>query len=221
MLVALRGSVYNSAEDNGAATMEIDQRPGTDGVVRFPVERRAKPTLALAEELAPRPDLADAMADERAGGEGRPDTLVQVVDAFTTLAETLEFSMGAEAALAHLRAMNRVQVERACGLGWAYRDAEAAAEQAELQLRNAKMAGYDGLLGELHEQVRRSRSVWTACALAAQAAADAARGAKEALDCHESGEPWRRRTGNENGLLLLELKDTLDARRRERKGEPV
>ncbi len=34
-------------------------------------------------------------------------------------------------------------------------------------------------------------------------------------------EPWRRRTGNENGLLLLELKDTLDARRRERKGEPV
>jgi len=120
----------------------------------------------LAEELAPRPDLADAMADERASGEGRPDTLVQVVDAFTTLAKTLEFSMGAEAALAHLRAMNRVQVERACGLGWAYRDAEAAAEQAELQLRNAKVAGYDGLLGELHEQVRRSRSEWTACALA-------------------------------------------------------
>lgn len=173
--------------------MEIDQRFGTDGVVRFPVERRAKPTLALVEELAPRPDLADAMADERAGGEDRPDTLVQVVDAFTTLAETLEFSMGAE----------------------------AAAEQAELQLRNAKVAGYDGLLGELHEQVRRSRSVWTACALTARAAADAARGAKEALDCHESGEPWRRRTGNENGLLLLELKDTLDARRRERKGEPV
>ncbi len=201
--------------------MDIDHLPGTDGVARFPVERRAKPTLMLAEELAPRSDLADAMADERANGEERPDTVVQAVDAFTKMAEALEFSMGVDAALAHLRAMNQVQVERACTLGWAYRDAEAAAEQAELQLRNARAAGYDGLLGELHEQVRRSRSVWTACALAARAAADAARGAKEALDCHESGEPWRRRTGEENGLLLLELKDMLDARRRERKDEPV
>ena len=69
--------------------------------------------------------------------------------------------------------------------------------------------------------MRRSRSVWTACALAARAAADAARGAKEALDCHESGEPWRRMTGSENGMLLLDLKDMLDARRRERKDEPV
>jgi len=104
-------------------------------------------------------------------------------------------------------------------LGWAYRDAEAAAEQAELQLRSAKAAGYEGLLGELHEQVRRSRSMWTACALAARAAADAARGAQEALDCHESGEPWQRRTGEENGVLLFDLQDMLDARRRARKGE--
>ena len=201
--------------------MEIDHLPGTDGVVRFPVERRAKPTLLLAEELAPRQDLAEAMADERAGGEGHPDTLAQTVDAFTRLAEALEFSMGVEASLAHLRAMNEVQVGRACALGWAYRDAEAAAEQAELRLRNAKAAGYDGLLGELHERVRRSRAEWMACALAARAAADAARGAQEALDCHERGELWRRRTGEENGLFLLEMKDMLDARRRERENEPA
>jgi len=98
--------------------MDIDHLPGTDGVVRFPVERRAKPTLLLAEELAPRQDLAEAMADERANGEGHPDTLVQAVDAFTKLAETLEFSMGVEAALAHLRAMNQVQVSGpACWAG--------------------------------------------------------------------------------------------------------
>ena len=210
--------------------MTIDHLSGTDGVVRFPVERRARSTLALAEELAPRSDLADAMADELAetqgvcrwaNGEGHPDTLVQTVDAFTKLAEALEFSMGAEAALAHLRAMNEVQVGRACALGWAYRDAEAATEQAELRLRKAKAAGYDGLLGELHEQVRRSRSEWTTCALAARAAADAARGAQEALDCFEHGEPWRRRTGEENGLFLLDLQDMLDARRREREDEPA
>lgn len=185
--------------------MDIDHLPGTGGVVRFPVERRAKPTLMLAEELAPRSDLADAMADERANGEDRPDTLTQTVEAFTALATALEFSMGVDPALEHLRAMNEVQVQRACTLGWAYRDAEAAAEKAELQLKNAKSAGFDGLLGGLHEQVRRSRALWTACALAARAAADAARGAKEALDCHESGEVWRRhRTGDENGEFLLE-----------------
>ena len=201
--------------------MDIDHLPGTDGVVRFPVERRAKPTLLLAEELAPRQDLADAMADERANGEGRPDTLATVVEAFTSLAEALEFSMGVDAALAHLRAMNAVQVERACTLGWAYRDAEAAAEQDQLKLRTAEAAGYDGLLDGLHEQVRRSRSKWTACALAARAAADAARGAKEALDCHERGEPWRRMTGEESGLLLFEMQDMLDARRRAREDEPA
>lgn len=185
--------------------MDIDHLPGTGGVVRFPVERRARPTLALAEELAPRLDLADAMADERANGEGRPDILAQAVEAFTTLATALEFSMGVDPALAHLRAMNEVQVQRACTLGWAYRDAEAAAGKAELQLRNARAAGFAGLLDGLHEQVRRSRAIWTACALAARAATDAARGAKEALDCHESGEVWRRhRTGDENGEFLLE-----------------
>ena len=201
--------------------MDIDHLPGTDGVVRFPVERRARPTLMLAEELAPRQDLALAMADERAGDEGHPDTLVQAVEAFTKLAEALEFSMGAEAALAHLRAMNAVQVERACTLGWAYRDAEAAAEQDELRLRTAKAAGYDGLLDGMHEEIRRSRAKWAACALAARAAADAARGAQEALDCFERGEPWQRRTGEENGLLLLDLQAMLDARRRKREAEPA
>ena len=210
--------------------MEIDHLPGTGGVVRFPVERRAKPTLLLAEELAPRSDLAAAMADELAetrsvcrwaGDEGHPDTLAEVAEAFTTLTGTLEFSMGVDAALAHLRAMNAVQVERACALGWAYRDAEAAAGAAELKWRNAKAAGFDGLLDGLDEQARRSRSKWTACALAARAAADAARGAKEALDCYERGEPWRRMTGEESGMLLFDLKDMLDARRRAREDEPA
>ncbi len=183
--------------------MKLELLPGTGGVVRFPAERRARPTLALAEELAPRQDLADAMADEWANGEARPDTLLQAAQAFTMLAEALEFSMGVEAALAQLRAMNAVQVERACALGWAYRDAEAASEAAAAELKDAQGAGFGGLLDRRHEAVRRGRALWTAAALAARAATDAARGAKEALDCHESGEPWRRRTGSDNGLFLI------------------
>jgi hypothetical protein len=198
--------------------MRLDCLPGTGGVVRFPAERRAKPTLALAKELAPRSDLADAMADERAGDEGRPDILLQAVEAFTVLARALEFGMGTDAALAQLRLMNEVQIEQACALGWAYHDAEAAAEEVAAQLKAAKASGVAGaMLDGLHEQVRRSRAVWTACALAARAATDAARGATEALDCFETGEPWRRnRTGAENGRFLLDMKDLLDARQRER-----
>ncbi len=196
--------------------MRIDLLPGTDGVVRFPVERRAKATLTLAEELAPRSDLADAMADERAGDEGRPDTLLQAVEAFTALAKALEFGMGADAALAHLRLMNEVQIGQACALGWAFHDAQVVAEAATDRLRAAQASGFAGLLDGLHEEVRRTRAQWTAKALAARAATDAAQGAKEALDCHESGETWRRRTGSENGQFLLDMKDRLDARQRQR-----
>ncbi len=64
---------------------------------------------------------------------------------------------GVEASLAHLRAMNQVQVERACTLDWAYRDSEAAADQAELRLRTAKTAGYDGLLGGSVKNLGRLR----------------------------------------------------------------
>ena len=198
--------------------MKLDLVPGTDGMVRFPIERRAKPTLALAEELAPRSDLADAMADERADDEGCPDTLLQAVEAFTALAKALEFGMGADAALAHLRLMNEVQVQQACVLGWKHHDAEVAAEDALARLKTARAAGVAGAaLDSLHEQVRRSRAIRTACALAARAATDAARGASEALACHESGEPWRRRTGIENGLFLLDMKARLDARQREQR----
>jgi len=97
--------------------MKLELLPGTGGVVRFPAERRAKPTLALAEELAPRQDLADAMADEWANGEDRPDTLARAVQAFTMLAEALEFSLGVDDALVHLRAMNEVQVQPAARCG--------------------------------------------------------------------------------------------------------
>jgi len=88
--------------------MKYDLLPGTDGVVRFPTERRARPTLLTIQELAPRADLAAAMADERAGDEQPPDTMAVVAESFTTLAKTLEFSMGQTAALTYLRAVVEV-----------------------------------------------------------------------------------------------------------------
>jgi len=193
--------------------MKFDLIPGTGGVVRFPTERRARPTLLGLRELAPRSDLAAAMADERAGDDRAPDTMAEAVEAFSALLKALEFGMGQEAALAHLRGLVATQVAQAHALCWEYRDAEAAAEAA---LRAARESGAGAFADELRERVRRTRAVWTQQALAARAATDAALGAQAALDYHEHGTPWRR-TGADNGNWLVEI--TTEAR--EREDEPV
>ena len=99
--------------------MRFDLIPGSGGVVRFSIERRARPTLLGLRERAPREDLAAAMVDEHAGDERAPDTMAEAVEAFTRLLEALEFGMGREAALAHLRGLVAMQVEQAHALCWA------------------------------------------------------------------------------------------------------
>ena len=215
--------------------MRFDLISGTGGVVRFPTERRAKPTLLGLRELAPREDLAAAMADERAetrnicagwaGDEGAPDTLAEAAEAFGTLLKALEFGMGQEAALAHLRGLVATQVEQAHVLCWAYRDAEAAAKEAEATLRAARTSGAEAFTDaaanaprfrELRDQVRRTRTVWTQQALVARAATDMALGAQAALDFHEHGTPWQR-TGEDNGDWLPDR----TTKTRERQDEPA
>jgi len=195
--------------------MKFDLISGTGGVVRFPTERRARPTLPGLRELAPREDLAAAMADERAGDERAPDTLAEAVEAFSTLLKALEFGMGREAALAHLRRLVDTQVAQAHALCWEYRDAEAEAEDAEAKLRAARDSGAGTFADGLREQVRRTRAAWTQLVLAARAATDMALGAQAALDFHERGTPWRR-TGADNGEWLVER-----AEARERQDEPA
>lgn len=192
--------------------MRFDHLPGTN-VARFPVERRAAPTLLIAQELAPRQDLAEAMADERAAGEPRADTMATAAEAFTSLVEALEFGMGEDAAVAHLRALVEVQVKQACALGWQYRDAEADAEAAAAQLKAARAAGAVAAVDGLNERVRRSRALWADAALSARAAADAAAGAQAALDFHERGETWRRPGSAEGAGWLDVLEAKLPARR--------
>jgi len=195
--------------------MKFDLIPGTGGVVRFPTERRAKPTLLGLRELAPREDLASAMADDRAGDDRAPDTMAEAVEAFSTLLKAMEFGMGREAALAQLRGLVATQVVQAHALCWEYRDAEAEAEEAGATLRAARASGAEAFADGPREQVRRTRVVWTQRALAARAAADMALGAQAALDFHEHGTPWRR-TSVDNGEWLVER-----AEARERQDEPA
>ena len=96
------------------------------------------------------------------------------------------------------------------------RHAEAAAEKAETMLRAARTSGAEAFAGKLHEQVRRTRTVWTQQALAARAATDMALGAQAALDFHEHGTPWQR-TGEDNGDWLPDK----PMKSRERQDEPA
>ena len=202
--------------------MRFDLLPGTGSVVRFPTERRARPTLLGLRELAPREDLALAMADERAetrsicagwdGDEGAPDTLAEAAEAFSTLLKALEFGMGQEAALAHLRGLVATQVEQAHALCWAYRDAA----EADATLRAARMSGAEAFADGLREEARRTRTLWTQQALAARAATDAALGAQAALDYHEHGTTWQH-TGEDNGDWLQDRA----TKARERQDEPA
>jgi len=192
--------------------MKFDLIPGTGGVVRFPTERRAKPTLLGLRELAPREDLAAAMADDRAGDDRAPDTMAEAVEAFSTLLKAMEFGMGREAALAQLRGLVATQVAQAHALCCKYCDAEAEAEEAEATLRAARASGAEAFADGPREQVRRTRAAWTQQALAAT---DIALGAQAALDFHEHGTPWRR-TGVDNGEWLVER-----AEARERQDEPA
>ena len=130
--------------------MGSDIIPGTDGTVRFPTERRMEATLLDVRMLAPREDLALAMADEIAQTQGHrhwidvggaPDVRTQTAEAFLALFGALEFGMGREAALASLRKLVAVQVEQAHALCQAYQDAEAEAEDAQARLRAARVAG--------------------------------------------------------------------------------
>ena len=196
--------------------MRFDHLPGTD-VVRFPVERRAAATLLLAQELAPRQDLAEAMADERSAEEPRTDTMTTAAEAFTSLVEVLGFGMGQEAAVAHLRALVEVQVKRACTLGWQYRDAEVEAEAMAAQMKAARASGAVAMVDGLNERVRRSRALWAEAALASRAATDAAAGAQAALDFHERGEAWRRPGAAESGDWI----DVLEVKRPARQEEPA
>ena len=180
--------------------MRFDLISGTGGVVRFPTERRAKPTLLGLRELAPR-ELAEA---------------AEAAEAFSTLSKALEFGMGQKAALVHLRGLVATHVEQAHALCWAYRDAEAAAEKAEATLRAARASGAEAFADGLREQVRRTPTVWTEQALAARAATDAALGAQAALDYHEHGTPWQR-TGADNGDWLPDRA----TKARERQDEPA
>lgn len=164
--------------------MHIEMLPGTTNVVRFPVERRARPTLGLLREIAP--DLREVLSIAEAFGLETPaPDLRDQVDAATAEYILNQFGgvgrfggVGGPPAGA-LAALLDPVVARAITLCRAAHDAAAEAQQAP---RNARPAG--------QERAEALTLRMVSLFIEALVAAEEAEGVARAVGLARWGEPW-------------------------------
>jgi hypothetical protein len=174
------------AEDND---MRIDLVAGTSNVVRFPVERRARPTLDLLREIAP--DVREVL---------------QLVESFDVTAPdpNVRHSADAEAAdyvLNHVRAepgeprrealksLLASVVVRAVEACLAAHDASVAASRAHQRVIDAQTEGRYWLL-PLEQRAEALTSAAAQLILDAHIRSEEAEGAARAIGMAMRGETW-------------------------------
>jgi hypothetical protein len=160
------------------AAMHIEMLPGTTNVVRFPVERRARPTLGLLREIAP--DLREVLSIAEAFGlEAPPPDLRDRVDAATAEYILNQFGGADGPPAGALAALLDPVVARAIAACRAAHDAAAEAQQAP---RHAWANGH----GRTEALTLRMVSLF----IAALVAAEEAEGVARAVGLARRGELW-------------------------------
>jgi hypothetical protein len=158
--------------------MRIERLPGTTNVVRFPVERRARPTLDLLRKIAP--DLREVLSIADASGLETPaPDLRDRVDAATAEYILNQFGGPGGPPADALAALLDPVVARAITACRAAHDAAAEAQQAP---RNAWPAGHD----RTEALTLRMVSLF----IEAMVAAEEAEGVARAIGLARRGEPW-------------------------------
>lgn len=169
--------------------MRIDLLPGTGNVVRFPAERRARPTLSLLREIAPDPRQVGLAADLH----GIPHPVADLRD--DTDAATAGhirdhvLSGPGDARQAALRALLEPQLAQAVAACWDARDALAAAGDVWRAVERAQAAGSPHAEAMEQEAAELSRH---AAELAVQAdlCSQEVEGIARAVRVAERGEAW-------------------------------
>ncbi|MEO8713929.1 MAG: hypothetical protein ABI369_02845 [Acetobacteraceae bacterium] len=151
---------------------------GKDGddtnVLRFPVERRARPNVALLAEWAPSRSWVDTLLAER--GVAPHDVWGGFAHEFAYQARALEAGEGRDAAIVRLRGLVDAHVGHAAELCQRYRETADALVTMEVRMaRGERMAP-----GE-RRRLNAARTDLRGWAIAARVAADAALGAATAL----------------------------------------
>ena len=157
-------------------------------VVRFLVERRARPTLALMRELAPDPGNVQGvlLAFDRADPAPR---LRERADAETAARVACDDASAAAWPPEALRAVLAPVVAAAVAACWSARDAGAASVEARRALALAQTTRE----GWIHSRRMRAETLgrtWATLLLAAHARVAEAEGVARAVSFAERGERW-------------------------------
>jgi hypothetical protein len=156
--------------------MEFGSSSDASKVVRFPAERRARPSVELVARLAPPRSLVDTLIAER--GEAPHDVQAGFAREFAYQARALEAGHGCDEAIIRLRRLVDAHVAHATEVCQAYQDAadRMVSMEVEVEVARAERVPSPALRALLNVRAEvRGR------AIAARAAADGALGAATAL----------------------------------------
>lgn len=181
--------------------MHIELLPGLENVVRFPVERRARPTLDLMREIAP--DVREVLlVADGFGLEGTPQDLRHAVDRQTAehILNEVRPEPG-EARRSRLEGLLAPLVRTAVEACRASHDASLAAVAMHGRLLDAKTAGslWTDPLGERADALTLRAAELL---VEAHACCEQAEGAARAVGCALRGEAWVPHDSRELGEWL-------------------
>ena len=168
--------------------MRIELLPGMTNVVRFPVERRARPTLGLLREIAPDVrevlNLSDAFAMETPAPDLRART-----DAATAEHIAANAPAAPSKLVAFLNDLEAIAVNRAIRACREAHDAALEAVDAQ-QLLLAAQTGGTSWIEPLQEKAEARTERAAVLLLAAHAHAEQAEGVARAVALARRREPW-------------------------------
>lgn len=181
--------------------MRIETLPGERNVVRFPVERRARPSLALLREIAP--DVREIFLIAESFDIDAPLLdLRERVDARTAQYITDQFGGTNGTPSAVLDEMLRSVVVKAVEACHAAHDVALEATQARGELHHAETAG-GYWLDPLRERAEALIVRAAELTVAAHIASEEAEGVARAVGLARRGEPWRPRSTSEETEELI------------------
>lgn len=168
--------------------MRVDLLPDTSNVVRFPVERRARPTMELFREIAP--DVREVLnLTEAFGMEPPAFDLRAQTDAATAEHIVNHIPSGGGHRSAMPRALEAPVIERAIAACRSEGDAWIEANEAEDALEWARAAG-QVWLDPLQDRAEQSAAQAAHLTLEAHAWAERAAGVARAIGLAWRGEAW-------------------------------
>jgi hypothetical protein len=169
--------------------MRIELTPGTTNVVRFPIERRATPSMDLVREIAP--DSREvSLVIESFGFDDDIDDIRDVADqAMADCIAINGYRLSGAKRSAELDVLLRPLIERAVSLCRDAHDASLAAVKAQRHVVEAQTEG-GYWLAPLNEQAS-ARTFYAARLLVdAHVACQRAAGASRAIEIAKRGETW-------------------------------